>query len=192
LDNPRTSDTPTQGDDEIRALRAAIQERIKNEHTTYDADATGGVAALDWLHKAGSSISYYLPTESAPTVGLSGSPLKNGALWYDTTLDVLKVWVGSGWTVVALNVMQGASRASLASLGATGLYTKVLTLNWPIFDIAASAAHGLDVTKIRSISVTPPSGRTLDKIAVDATNVHAYINLVVGTGTGYAVVHYVP
>jgi hypothetical protein len=160
LSNPKSSDSPSQGDDEIRNLRAAIQERIKNEHTTYDADATGGVPALDWLHKAGSSISYYLPTASEPAVGLSGSPLKAGALWYDTTLDVIKVWTGAAWVIAADNILGTTARAALLqvivsvlAVSPTIVLTKVLDIgDWNMDSTTLkSVAHGLDATKIRSI-----------------------------------------
>lgn len=138
---PRSYDSPTQGDDEIRTFKAALQERIKNEHTTYDADATGGVAALDWLHKAGSAVGYYLPTASEPAVGLSTSPLKAGALWFDTTTLGLKIWTGAAWISLDPSV--------------TPLLTKVIaTGDWNMDTTTGlNIAHGLDSTKIRTIAV---------------------------------------
>ncbi len=141
--NPKSTDTPTQGDDEIRTTRSAIQERIKNEHTTYDADATGGVAALDWLHKAGSAVGYYLATASAPAVGLSGSPLTAGQLWYDTTLEAFKVWTGAAWITIAYKTLADSP---------TLLKTKVVDVGDWNMDATASVAvaHGLTSTKIRA------------------------------------------
>jgi hypothetical protein len=98
---PKATDSPTQGDDTIRGLAAAIEERIKNEHTTYSGDSTSGVNTADWLHKAGSAVAFYTDTE--PVTRLSGEALVDGMLWYHPTNAVLYVYDEGTTTWVAIS-----------------------------------------------------------------------------------------
>jgi hypothetical protein len=71
---------------------------MKNEHTTYSGDSTGGAATSDWLHKPGSAVPFY--QASAPATRLSGVALIDGMAWYDTTNAVFNIRVGGTWTAV--------------------------------------------------------------------------------------------
>ena len=99
---PANTDTPTLGDDEIRATRSAIEERMKNEHLTYSGDSTLGAATSDWLHKPGSAVPFYQTTE--PATRLSGVALINGLLWYDTTTNRLKIRVGGSFVSACIEL----------------------------------------------------------------------------------------
>lgn len=99
---PAGTDTPTLGDDEIRNTRAAVEERMKNEHTTYSGDSTGGGATSDWLHKPGSAVPFY--QASAPTTRLSGVGLIEGLLWWDTTNNRLKIRAGGSFVSATIEL----------------------------------------------------------------------------------------
>jgi len=103
---PKPTDSPTQGDDTIRGLAVAIEERMKNEHTTYSGDSTLGVNTADWLHKAGSAVAFYQADE--PTERLSGEYLVQGMLWFNSTSGVLYVCTTGGaspaWTEVPAQI----------------------------------------------------------------------------------------
>ena len=142
---PAGTDTPTQGDDEIRNTRAAIEERMKNEHTTYSGDPTGGAANLDWLHKPGSAVSFY--QNSAPTTRINGQALVNGILWYDTTNKQLKIYSGGSW------------------LPCSGVLSKVILIGDWNMDLTTSVtvAFSDSYTQIQSISllIRDDAGTTL-------------------------------
>lgn len=113
---PKASDSPTQGDDSIRGLAGAIEERMRNEHTTYYSDSTSGTVSKDWLHKAGSAVTFI--QAAAPTVRLSGEYLIPGQLWYDTDTGVLYICTTGGvspvWTEIAAQHRHLTIQGSLA------------------------------------------------------------------------------
>ena len=98
---PAGSSSPSQGDDAIRNLKGGIEERMKNEHTTYTGDGTSGVAASDWLHKAGSAVAWYQSSE--PTTYPNGNSLDSsaaGRLWVDSNSTTLYVYNGSSFDAI--------------------------------------------------------------------------------------------
>lgn len=142
--SPADLDTPTLGDDEIRSLRAAIEERAKNEHTTYSGDSTLGAAVADWLHKAGSAVVFFAATASAPTVRLNGEALVDGMLWYDTTVEHMMIYSGGIWVDLATNIPTTDGRTILTKLIDIGDWNMDST---ETIDIA----HGLTSTKIINV-----------------------------------------
>ncbi len=88
---------------EIRDLRKGLNLRIKKEHVIMSA-TTGGAE-----HKSGSAMAYALATASAPTLrpdaATSFTSADIGRVWYDTTLNVLKILVSVGavtWETVGI------------------------------------------------------------------------------------------
>jgi hypothetical protein len=128
---PTGADTPTMGDDEVRNTRIAIEERMRNEHTTFTSDGTGGVTNADWLHKAGSGVAFY--QASAPTTRTNGvASLIDGLLWYDTTNKMFKVRSGGSW-IEALGFLMKTINMGDWNMDSTG---------------SISVAHGCTWTKI--------------------------------------------
>lgn len=141
---PKPTDSPTQGDDTIRGLAAAVEERIKNEHTTYSGDSTNGTNTKDWLHKAGSAVVFI--QAAAPSVRLSGEALVDGMLWYDTDTGVMSVY-SSGWTAVAAQIRHITIQGTMAT--GTNLLPVIL------FPKACT------ITKVSARVKTAPTGAAL-------------------------------
>jgi hypothetical protein len=114
---PKAVDSPTQGDDSIRGLASAVEERIRNEHTSFTNDSTSGEIAKDWLHKPGTAVTFI--QSSAPATRLSGENIIAGMLWYDTDTDVLYICTTGGatpvWTEIAAQHRHLTIQGSLAT-----------------------------------------------------------------------------
>ncbi len=119
---PKNAESPSLGDDRVRDAKDGIEERAKNEHTTYSGDGTLGVQADDWLHKAGSAQAWYQsgnPTQ--PYVnGKTGDTSANGRLSIDSATKTLKYYVdGTGW--ISLMSVFGSVNKILTDTGYTVL-----------------------------------------------------------------------
>jgi hypothetical protein len=99
--SPSASGVVSQGDDEIRVLRASTRNRLEKEHVKPAGSNVGGE------HLAGSAKAYSAAT--APTKrpdstndapGTTLDATDKGRLWFDETLLRLKRWDGSAWVVV--------------------------------------------------------------------------------------------
>ncbi len=163
---PTNSDSPTLGDNEIRATRSDTRARMENEHLTYN-DTTAGAESEDFRHKEGSARAFWESAE--PTNAPSGGTLAQGHLWIDSDdnqqlyvhngTDFLKV---TGILTTGPQTVTGVKTFSAAPVfsggvqigdAGTALKTKVITLidqgtGW------AKAAHGLITANIRGLSVT--------------------------------------
>ena len=87
---PKNSQSPTEADDSVRAVKSEVERRIRNEHDTF-SDATGGTQAADWRHKEGSARAWFEDAEpaNAPSTGA----LASGHLWVDSNnQNVLRVY----------------------------------------------------------------------------------------------------
>ncbi len=200
---PTNADSPTLGDDEIRATRGDARARMENEHLTYN-DATAGAESEDFRHREGSARTFYQDGE--PANAPSGGTLGDGHLWVDSNAnEQLYVHDGTNFvkvtgvlptgtqTVAGVKTFDDApvlsGGAQIGELGAT-LKTKILTLTWAAA-ISESVAHGLTLSKIRGVSAVPPQDRYVDAIGITST--HIFVNLTqTVTGTSYVVVFYVP
>lgn len=105
---PADSDSAAAGDDEMREDRLAVEERINNEHTTYN-DGTSGNYLLDWNHRKGSAKGYF--QNAAPTNRPNGSTALSsddaGRLWFDDDGDdTPHFYNGSAWKGLILNTVR--------------------------------------------------------------------------------------
>jgi hypothetical protein len=97
---PKNSQSPTEADDSVRAVKGAVERRARNEHETYN-DATGGAEALDWRHKEGSARCWY--EDSAPTNAPESGALAGGHLWVDSDGGYpLLVYSGAAWIPIGI------------------------------------------------------------------------------------------
>jgi hypothetical protein len=106
---PDGGNPPSTLDDAIRAHKAAVEERMKNEHTTYSGDSTSGTASVDWRHKKGSARAYYQSAAPTNQPGTAGSGLgsgDDGRLFVDSDDDALYVWNGTAFEGVAITRVQ--------------------------------------------------------------------------------------
>jgi hypothetical protein len=96
---PAGSSSPSDGDDRIRELKVAIEERMQNEHTTHNDTYSNGTVAKDWLHKSGSASAYYQSAEpdKYPDETTSLDSNAKGRLWFNPDKTELKVYDGSSW-----------------------------------------------------------------------------------------------
>lgn len=110
--SPLGSDPISDGDNEIRLLRASIADRMNKEHITL---ADGGVGGE---HLAGSAMVYHQSAD--PTLQPDGATslvsADKGRIFFDTDTNSLKVYSGSAWeavdpgpdTVVAASIADNA------------------------------------------------------------------------------------
>ena len=117
---PKNAESPSLGDDRVRDAKDGIEERAKNEHTTYSGDGTLGVQADDWLHKAGSAQAWYQsgdPTQ--PYVnGKTGDASANGRLSIDSATGALKYYLnGTGWVSLSKEIARATIQGTLATGG---------------------------------------------------------------------------
>lgn len=101
--SPAGDSSPSDGDDRIRELKSAIEERMRNEHTTHNDDYSNGTVEKDWLHKSGSASAYYQSEEpdTYPDGSTSLDSNAKGRLWVDEDNDKMYVYDGSGtWNPV--------------------------------------------------------------------------------------------
>ena len=96
---PAGTDRIRDGDDRIRELKSAIQERIAQEHEMSLVE--GGAQPRQGLHKAGSARGWYQAT--APSALANGDALGTsdaGAIWIDSDTKVPHMWNGSAWVAL--------------------------------------------------------------------------------------------
>ena len=102
---PDGDDAPSSLDDQQRAHRAAVEERMENEHDTV-SDDTAGLSTRDWRHKEGSARAYYetpAPTKQPGSEGASLDDLTgldNGRIWVDSDTDIPYIWNGTEFVVL--------------------------------------------------------------------------------------------
>lgn len=162
LQIPKKTDSPNFGDDEIRDLREAIQERIKNEHLTYYADSTNGTASKDWLHRPGSAVAFYgTYAGTLPSARPNGEALVAGILCYDVSTQAFYVWNGSAWTAIMEQNRQVSINGTLPAGGSTNVVPVIL---FP---------YALTITKVSARVKTAPAGAaiTLDLNVYNASGV---------------------
>jgi len=189
-DLPKNSQSPSEIDDNVRAVKGAAERRMRNEHDTYN-DATGGVEASDWRHKEGSARCWYESAE--PANAPSAGALAGGHLWWDS--DDNELYCYSGDAFVALN----AATADISTYiddqaGGGDLLFKVVV---PAVYAGSlyRVAHGLTANKIRGAFVASE----LTGIAVvygpnifyDATYLYVSYYATPGVVPRYAVIAYV-
>jgi len=95
--SPDGSDSPSTLDNQQRAHREAVEERMENEHDTFE-DGTSGLASADWRHKEGSARAYYQSAEPTNQPGANGAGLgvdDEGRIWWDSDDDELRCYDGS-------------------------------------------------------------------------------------------------
>jgi trimeric autotransporter adhesin len=104
---PLGSDSPTEGDDQIRNLKVAVQERMTNAHYTVDDTESAGTSGQDWWHKMGSAKVWY--QAAAPTTRVEGSTTALdsddvGRIWIDSDDGALYVCDGTDFATEILGV----------------------------------------------------------------------------------------
>jgi len=146
---PADGDNPGQGDDKIRELKAEIEKRMRNEHSTYvnAAFGTTGTQPKDWLHRAGSARAYYL--SNAPTLRPDGvtslGTNDKGRLWVSNGVGhAVKVWTGSAWSAATMPVRDTKGGADL-------LFKMLTTGSWNMDATGSLAvAHSIPVANMRA------------------------------------------
>jgi hypothetical protein len=98
--DPDGTENVSSGDDEIREVKTAIEERMANEHWTYVGDSTSGNYLLDFTHRAGAAKAYF--QDAAPTNRPNGSTALDsddaGRIWFDDNdSDTPYFYDGSSW-----------------------------------------------------------------------------------------------
>ncbi len=199
---PTDSDSPTLGDNEIRATRSDTRARMENEHLTYN-DATAGAESEDFRHREGSARVFYGGSE--PSNAPSGGSLEDGHIWINSTGNTLLVHDGTVYQKLQVTDDSGAVVKTGAQTiegvktfddgitigdAGTALKTKVISITF-IGGYSASGAHGLTYSKIRGVLAVPPTDEFINYIGTDGT----YITLTTvtpSTGQAYATVFYVP
>ena len=166
---PTNSDSPTRGDDEIRATRGDTRARMGNEHLTYN-DATAGAESEDFRHREGSARAFYESSE--PGNAPSGGTLADGYLWVDSDDKTLLIHDGTDYQKLQVTDDSGAvvktgaqtvagvktfSSAPVLTAGVqigsagTALLTKIITLTAYSGNVWR-ATHGLTKANIRGIA----------------------------------------
>lgn len=153
---PAGTDLANNLDTQIQNDKTSINERIQLEHNALNSTATGATtienAAAQGRHKPGNVSAVYIGT-TAECAALTG--MYSGALQYDTTLNVLRVYDGSAWTTYQIgdanNIFSGTEllvsifgTAALAAAGVTtiGSWTTAPTTIANIFDRSSSTTWG--------------------------------------------------
>src|SRR6478736_3198014 len=98
--SPAASGVVSQGDDEIRVLRASVRNRLEKEHISPAGSNVGGE------HLAGSAKAYSAaaaptkrPDSTSDAPGTTLDATDKGRLWFDETTLQLKRWNGTTWVV---------------------------------------------------------------------------------------------
>jgi hypothetical protein len=188
---PKNSQSPTEIDDAVRAVKGAVSSRMTNEHDTFD-DATGGAEALDWRHKEGSARCWYESAE--PANAPSAGALAAGHLWWDSDDDELYCYDGASFEPL------NAATADISTYiddqaGGSDLKTKVIQLTYVASELYRGA-HGLDVSKIRGVAIVeidspgPPTSVLYGPTA-SATYISVWLGGVWDGDTIYATIFYV-
>ncbi len=204
---PTNSDSPTRGDDEIRATRSDARARMENEHLTYN-DATAGAESEDFRHREGSARAFLESSE--PSNAPSGGTLDEGHLWVDEDNYLLFCHDGTNFdneigaikstgtqTVAGVKTfaaqivgdLSGHANQLIDQGGGTDLFAKVISLTFA-GTFSTAAAHGLTYSKIRGVAGVPPTGEFITYVGVDATNV-TLRTLTEATGQAYATIFYI-
>jgi hypothetical protein len=117
---PSASGVVSQGDDEIRVLRASTRNRLEKEHVKPAGSNAGGE------HLAGSAKTYSdtaAPTKRPDSVNDSpGTSLTNadkGRLWFDETTLQLKRYNGTAWVVCGESYAKLSATYAAATAGGT-------------------------------------------------------------------------
>ena len=98
-DVPDGDDSPSTLDNAIRAHKEAVEERMENEHDTFE-DATAGLASADWRHKEGSARAYYqavAPTDQPGDNGAALGASDDGRIWVDSDIYGVRVFNGTAF-----------------------------------------------------------------------------------------------
>ena len=119
LTKPLNTDSPAAGDDEIRDVKDAVEERAELEHFWDSADTTttaGGASGHGW-HREGSAKAYYqaaAPT-TRPDPGTTALDSNDeGRLWIDSDTDMLLGYSGSAWVELTKTYMRWSVEGTLA------------------------------------------------------------------------------
>ena len=184
---PKNSESPTEADDNIRAVKGAAERRIRNEHDTYN-DATGGAEALDWRHKEGSARCWYEAAE--PANSPSAGALAGGHLWWDSDDDELYCYDGAAFQPLNAATSDITTYVDDQS-GGSDIKAKVLTFSWnaPYYRVA----HGLVLAKIVGIAPVGEQNVTLgiiEEMSADATYIYIFPLIAAAGQTFRATVFY--
>jgi hypothetical protein len=157
--DPLDSDSPSQGASEIREVKDAVEERMKNEHTTYTGDGTSGTALIDWNHKEGSAKAYYEATEPTqrPNASTALSAADAGRIWIDSDDGAVYYYSGSAWTEIPYDNLIAANAETI-----TGKWDFQGDLQTDVID-ESTAATGvtIDSVLLKDGDVTVTTGNFL-------------------------------
>jgi len=168
--------TPTATGD---AVNKSYVDTVVGEADTASASAAAAVAALDSFDDR-----YLGAKSSAPSVDNDGDALITGALYFNSTTNVLNVRTsGGGWTAAGSNVNGTASRevyiVGTNSTSSSGVsYTGSLTTFPAVYDSPNADVYLNGVRLVNGTDVTVTSGTTVvlaaDATAGDTLNIVAY------------------
>ena len=178
LTEPANSDDPAAGDDEMRTIKAAVEERAELEHFWDSADATttaGGASGHGW-HREGSAKGYYqaaAPT-ARPDPGATALDTNDeGRLWVDSDTRGLFVYSGSAWVAVIRAVYTWALNGTVAVGGdlkpqfIAPVACTVLSVYARLDTAPTDASFLMDVEKNGSNSIFNAAG---DRITITTGN----------------------
>lgn len=162
--SPAGDSSPSDGDDRIRELKSAIEERMRNEHTTHNDDYSNGTVEKDWLHKSGSASAYYQSEEpdTYPDGSTALDSNAKGRLWvsedthqlyvYDSSSNTWKAVTPSAIarTHVAGTLGTGTDLTPIILVGQDRVITKVFL---QVKDAPTGSALRVDLNKNGSDSI---------------------------------------
>jgi len=166
--NPKGTDTPAEGDDRIRELKAATRERIEHEHTM---NLGSGVVGEDGWHRAGSAKVYV--GANAPTHRPNGSAVldaqDDGRLWLSSVDFSLRAYrhaagatTAERWEIVSGSGGSGENyvKNNLTKPNIAGVFndtTGTTTVSWD-----ATATDLLNVGALKIVLTNAAVGRFVD------------------------------
>ena len=102
---PANLSSPSLGPAYIRGLKTAIHERMWNEHGTYSNASSGadGSPGKDWVHKAGSAVTYFVTTTPTkrPDASTAFTTSDTGRMWVNSTSRAVKALSGTAFAPVS-------------------------------------------------------------------------------------------
>lgn len=129
----------------------------------------------------------YLGSKTAdPTVDNDGDPLLTGALYFNSVLDAMKVYNGSGWDLVAPDTSAFIDKAILtnkgslisASAGSTPVALTVATTNGYVLTVNSATTSGLEWALNAVDGVQTVTSGDTSRISIGGTTSDPTVDLV--------------
>ena len=115
-----------EGDDRIRELKTAVQERFVQEH---EMDLTeAGLQPRQGSHKAGSAVAFSQAVAPTERNGVALAATDNGILWHETDTGKLWVWVNTDWVDISPDTAGVDAADDIGDATGASTAAKLLTL----------------------------------------------------------------